>query len=93
MAGCRGVSTENAGRQPRFEQVDELKLIDAWLQRKYRSRQLEAYLADEKNLSSAFRRLRYAGFSATASLRVLKRYAQSAGDVDPGDLENPDSDT
>jgi hypothetical protein len=32
-------------------------------------------LAEEKHLVSAWRRLRYAGFSAGNSLRVLKRYA------------------
>jgi hypothetical protein len=35
-------------------------------------------LQEDKKLQSVFRRLRYAGFSAGASVRVLKRYAAQA---------------
>src|SRR5581483_8549657 len=56
---------------------DETTLIEQFLARKFRSRNLTEYLAEEKNLASAFRRLRYAGFSAGTSIRVLKRYARN----------------
>jgi regulatory protein len=50
-------------------------LIEDFLKRKYRGKQLGAFLAEEKNLAGAYRRLRYAGFSSGASIRVLKRFA------------------
>jgi regulatory protein len=65
-----------------FEDTDEGKLIEAWLQRKYRSVNLAEYLQEEKHLSSAFRKLRYAGFSSSASIRVLKRFASRADELE-----------
>jgi regulatory protein len=58
-----------------YKDTDETQLIEEFLKRKYRGKQLGTFLAEEKNLASAFRRLRYAGFSAGASIRVLKRFA------------------
>ena len=55
--------------------TDEASLIEEFLARKYRGKQLGAFLSEEKNLAAAFRRLRYAGFSAGQSIRVLKRFA------------------
>jgi regulatory protein len=72
-----------------YRDTDESALIDEFLQRKYRGKQLGTFLADEKNLASAFRRLRYAGFSAGASISVLKRYARAAETLDA--LESEDS--
>ena len=43
---------------------------------------LSAYLAEPSHLASAFRRLRYAGFSAANSIRVLKRFSQQADELD-----------
>jgi regulatory protein len=57
---------------------DETALIDSWLERKYRGKNLGEFLSVEKNLASAFRRLRTAGFSASNSIRVLRRYARAA---------------
>ena len=65
-------------------------LIEAFLKRKYRGKQLGAFLREEKNLAAAFRRLRYAGFSAGASIRVLKRYAQEPEALDA--LESDETD-
>ena len=65
-----------------YQDTDETKLIEAFLARKYRGKQLRTFLKEEKNLASAFRRLRYAGFSAGASIRVLKRYAQQPDVLD-----------
>jgi regulatory protein len=73
-----------------FEETNETDLIEAFLQRKYRGKQLGSFLAVDKNLAAAFRRLRYAGFSAGASIRVLKRYASQADaleDIEPDEPE------
>jgi len=61
-----------------YSGVDEVALIESFLARKYRGKNLGELLGEEKNLASAFRRLRGAGFSAGNSIRVLKRYAAEA---------------
>jgi regulatory protein len=58
-----------------YEGTNEANLIEEFLRRKYRGKQLKEFLSEEKNLAGAFRRLRYAGFSAGESIRVLKRFA------------------
>jgi regulatory protein len=61
-----------------YEQVDETALIEDFLARKYRGKDLGPLLAGEKHLASAYRKLRLAGFSGGNSIRVLKRYAADA---------------
>jgi regulatory protein len=61
-----------------FEGVDETGMIEAFLKRKYRGKDLGALLQEQKELASAFRKLRGAGFSTGNSIRVLKRYAAEA---------------
>jgi regulatory protein len=61
-----------------FEGVDETAMIEAFLKRKYRGKDLGALLREQKELASAFRKLRAAGFSTGNSIRVLKRYAAEA---------------
>ncbi len=58
-----------------YQQTNEADLIEEFLRRKYRGKQLGTFFSEEKNLAAAFRRLRYAGFSAGQSIRVLKRFA------------------
>jgi len=78
--------------------TDEALLIEDFLRRKYRGKKLNEFLSEEKNLAAAFRRLRYAGFSAGQSIRVLKRFANQpevldaleAQDSDPSPDENRD---
>lgn len=65
-----------------FRETDELELIEAYLRRKFRGKDLGPWLSEEKNLMSAYRRLRYAGFSSGNSIRVLKRYAQRAEELE-----------
>lgn len=72
-----------------YKETQEPELIDAFLKRKYRGKRLGEFLREEKNLASAFRRLRYAGFSAGASIRALKRYADQPEILDA--LESEDS--
>jgi regulatory protein len=64
-----------------FEDVDESAMVEQYLARKYRATNLPEYLATEKNLASAYRRLRTAGFSSGVSIRVLKRYAARAEEL------------
>jgi regulatory protein len=61
-----------------YEGADEPAMIQAFLERKFRGKDLGALLQDQKNLASAFRKLRGAGFSTGNSIRVLKRYAAEA---------------
>jgi len=61
-----------------YQGTDETAMIEDYLKRKYRGKDLRALLQEEKHLASAFRRLRSAGFSAGASIRTLKRYAAQA---------------
>lgn len=72
-----------------YQETDEAKLIEDFLHRKYRGKQLKAFLSEEKNLAAAFRRLRYAGFSAGQSIRVLKRFASQPDVLDA--LESEES--
>ncbi len=72
-----------------FQGTDETDLIEAFLKRKFRGKQLGTFLADEKNLAAAYRRLRYAGFASGTSIRVLKRYASQAEELESLEGEEP----
>jgi len=65
-----------------YQKTDEATLIEDFLARKYRGKDLGAFLSEEKNLAAAFRRLRYAGFSAGQSIRALKRFARQPEALD-----------
>jgi regulatory protein len=69
-----------------YAESNEVELIETYLNRKFRREKLGEYLKDPAHLASAFRRLRYAGFSASNSIRVLKRFSEQAGDLE-GELE------
>ena len=74
-----------------FQSTDETDLIEAFLKRKFRGKQLGTFLADQKNLAAAFRRLRYAGFASDTSIRVLKRYASQAEVLESLEPEEPEN--
>ena len=59
-----------------YSETDELELIEVFLRRKYRTVNFTEFLAEPKNLASAYRRLRTAGFGSANSVRVLKRFAR-----------------
>ena len=61
-----------------FQKADEIAMIEKFLERKYRSKDLGALLSEEKHLASAYRKLRLAGFSSGNAIRVLKRHAAEA---------------
>ncbi len=65
-----------------YLESDETALIGAWLERKYRGKDLSQWLKEPKNLASAFRRMRLAGFSPSKSIQELKRHATLAGDIE-----------
>ncbi len=77
----KAVNTAYAG-------FDEAAAVEHYLQRKYRGKNLGEYLAEEKNLAAAYRRLRYAGFSSGVSIRVLKRFASRADEL--ADVDQPE---
>jgi regulatory protein len=68
--------------QEAFEGTDEDSMIQAFLLRKFRNVPLREQLQDPKKLQSAYRKLRFAGFSSAASIRVLKRYAAEADQLE-----------
>ena len=61
-----------------YASVDEVELIERFLSRKFRGKNLGELLQEQKNLASAYRKLRVAGFSSGNAIRVLKRYAAEA---------------
>lgn len=65
-----------------FRATEERDLIESYLRRKFRGKDLPAWLSEPKNLISAYRRLRYAGFSGGNSISVLKRYAETASELE-----------
>jgi regulatory protein len=74
-----------------YEQTDEIELIESFLTRKYRGKDLKTLLAEQKHLASAYRKLRAAGFSGGNSIRVLKRYAAQAESLEDADDAHTES--
>jgi len=64
-----------------FEGTDETAMIEDYLARKFRGKNLPEYLSDPKHLASAFRRLRTAGYSSSATLKVLRKHSSAAADI------------
>jgi len=61
-----------------FRDVDEPSLIERFLERKYRGKDLGVLLQDERELASAYRKLHGAGFGTANAIKVLKRHAAKA---------------
>jgi len=70
-----------------YKNADETALVENFLARKYRGKDLGALLKDPKHLSSAYRKLQAAGFSGTVSIKVLKRYAAEAEQLEELNLD------
>ena len=78
--------------QETFRETNEAELVEEFLRRKYRREKLGEFLAEPRNLASAYRRLRVAGFSSGAVLGVLKSHAREADlleSIETGEQENP----
>ena len=71
-----------------FAGAFEDDLIQRFLERKYRGKDLRELLKEEKALAGVYRRLRTAGFSSSGSLSALKRYSSKEWDEPP---EEPES--
>jgi regulatory protein len=59
-----------------YEDVDEQKLIDEWIRKKYRLAPREGLFQDDKDLAAAYRRLLRAGFRTGDIVQALKRFAK-----------------
>jgi regulatory protein len=70
-----------------FSATNEVEMVQAWLARKYRGKDLGALLREPAKLASVFRRLRMAGFSSGPSIQVLKRFAAEAEQLEGMDDE------
>jgi regulatory protein len=68
-----------------YQSTDEIALIEKFLERKYRGKDLPSLLTQEKYLAAAYRKLRGAGFSMGNSIGVLKRYAAEADHLEEMD--------
>jgi regulatory protein len=75
-----------------FAGTSEAELIDNFLARKYRSKDLTVFLKEEKNLASAYRKLRLAGFTSNATLAALKRHAKHSADWELPDESTEETD-
>ncbi len=76
-----GQVAETATREA-FAQVEEAEQAAAYLERKYRGKNLAEFLAEERHAAQAYRRLRTAGFGSGVAIRVLKRYTQRAEELE-----------
>lgn len=70
-----------------FAGTEEKDLIEQFLARKYRGKDLKEFLREDKNLASVYRRLRTAGFTSAGSFSVLKRYARDVEEWEEGGEE------
>jgi regulatory protein len=72
---------ETAAREA-FAEVDEAAQAKAFLERKYRSKDLAVFLREEKNAAQAYRRLRVAGFGSGTAIRVLRTFTPRADELE-----------
>jgi regulatory protein len=89
---ARRVAPEVAKRaaETAYSSTDEVALIEQYLKRKFRGKDLAALFREEKHLAAGFRRLRAAGFSAGNSIKVLKRFATNSENLDALEEEAPE---
>jgi regulatory protein len=80
-------SVAQAAVEKTFAGKDELELVEQFLARKYRGKNLPELLREEKHLASVYRRLRTAGFSNTASLAILKKFRSDVPEIEESDDE------
>lgn len=64
--------------QQAYEGVDEVEHAVAFLRRKLRIADPAEYFRDPKHLQSAFRKLRYNGFSSQATVKALRQWSSDA---------------
>lgn len=71
-----------------FSGTNEAEMVQQWLARKYRGKDLGTLLREPSKLASVFRRLRLAGFASGPSIQVLKRFAAEAEQLEGMDEES-----
>jgi regulatory protein len=69
-----------------YDGQDETALIEAYIRRRYRNADREKLFQEDKDLASAFRRLRLAGFQASKIIPVLKLFAAHPEKLDAVDI-------
>lgn len=69
-----------------YKEKDETALIEAFIRRRYRNADREKLFQEDKDLASAFRRLRVAGFQSGDIVKVLKQFAANPDKLDAVDL-------
>jgi len=72
-----------------YQETDEAELIEAFLKRKFRGKNLPQFLGEPANLASAYRKLRLAGFGGSNSIRILKQYSLMADQLE--DIEDTEA--
>ncbi len=70
-----------------YSETDEAELIENYIRRKYRSVEREGLFREDKDLASAYGRLRRAGFSSGNVVRILKRFAADPSLLDALEAE------
>ena len=75
-----------------YSGTDEMTMIEEYLLRKFRGKNLPEFLGETKNMANAFRRLRNAGYSAGNTLKVLRKYSQAAQAIEEDDVEETPAD-
>ena len=71
-----------------YEDVNEERLIEEWVRRKYRLADRESLFREDKDLAAAYRRLLRAGFRTGDIVKVLKRFSRNPDLLDA--LEPPE---
>ena len=89
---AKGVSSAvaQAAVDEAYQGRDEVKMVEDYLARKFRSRNLAELLADPAKLASLYRRLRTSGFCSSASIRALKRFSAAAAALEDTPEETPE---
>ena len=72
-----------------YADVDEERLIEEFIRRKYRLAPREGLFQEDKDLASAYRRLLRAGFASGNIVRVLKRFARNPDLLDQFEPPEP----
>ncbi|MDQ6707024.1 MAG: recombination regulator RecX [Acidobacteriota bacterium] len=70
-----------------YSETDETELIENFIRRKYRMVERDGLFRQDKDLASAYGRLRRAGFSSGNVVRVLKRFAADPNLLDALEAE------
>jgi len=65
-----------------YQDVDEVEHAIAFLKRKLRLADPASHFADPKNLQSAYRKLRYNGFSSNAAVKALRQWSSEADSLE-----------